>query len=263
MCWDVMDMDTHGEYVVYADESGDPSMKSLSDKYSVFILAFCVFSKREYIEEVVKEMKNLKFSYWGHDLTILHSKKIRNQMDDFYFLQNRLLREKFMDDLTLAIHKSPFTIITSGIDKHLVEKQLDLYEFFLELCVQQTFQFLKEKGQNGKTTHIVIESRGSNDKDLWHSFQRILQRNNELQTEFPVKLVFADKKTNSIGLQLADLTAYPIGKFLLDPLKKGASFEVVEKKLFQFPDYQIVPDSLPAKQEATTEKQKTPDFSEV
>ena len=50
----------YSDYIVYADESGD---LSLEDKeYPVFVLAFCVFSKREYLTDVVRHIKGFKFA---------------------------------------------------------------------------------------------------------------------------------------------------------------------------------------------------------
>lgn len=36
---------TFGDYVVFADESGDRSLTSINAEYQVFVLAFCVFEK--------------------------------------------------------------------------------------------------------------------------------------------------------------------------------------------------------------------------
>ena len=51
----------------------------------------------------------------------------------------------------------------------------------------------------------------------------------------PVRLVFADKKTNSTGLQIADLTAYPIGRHHLNPTQPNRAFGVVSAKFRRGP----------------------------
>jgi hypothetical protein len=43
----------HGDYIIYADESGDHSMNDTNKLYPAFVLAFCVFSKKAYLEEVI------------------------------------------------------------------------------------------------------------------------------------------------------------------------------------------------------------------
>jgi len=101
-------------------------------------------------------------------------------------------------------------------------------------------------------------------RNLECAFHRILVRTGDLQHQYPLRLIFADKKVNSIGLQLADLVAYPIGRYVLHPEEKNASFEIVKMKFFQYPDHlKIGLGIFPEVNRVTSEKQKTPDFSEV
>jgi hypothetical protein len=46
----------------------------------------------------------------------------------------------------------------------------------------------------------------------------------------PSELIVADKKTNSEGMQLADLTARPIGLPVLRPGQDNRAMAVLEKK---------------------------------
>jgi hypothetical protein len=150
---------SHSDYIVYADESGDLSFED--KEYPVFVLAFCIFSKRAYLTDVVRNIKGLKFTFWGHDMTVLHSKKIRTQIGDFRFLQGLSQREQFMKNLSQVIQDSPFTILSTGIDKRLLQERYsnpaNPYELGLEYCLERLYRFLQEKNQTGRTTHIVIE----------------------------------------------------------------------------------------------------------
>ena len=257
------------DYIVYADESGD---LSLEDKeYPVCVLAFCVFSKRDYLVDVVRHIKGFKFATWGHDMTVLHSKKIRIQADDFRFLQGQARRGAFMTTLSQAIKDSPFTIIATGIDKRLLQKQYvnpaNPYELGLQFCLERLYRFLQEKNQNGRTTHIVIESRMDNqNKELDQAFLRMLERNKPLQDQCPVKLIFGDKKANSIGLQLADLIAYPIGRHVLKPHEENLAFKIIEQKFHKFPNYlQKGLKIFPKNSDVVKffDLQKTPDFAKA
>jgi hypothetical protein len=49
----------------------------------------------------------------------------------------------------------------------------------------------------------------------------------------PFDLIIADKKTNSEGLQLADLTARPIGLMVLRPDQANRAVEVLEDKFYR------------------------------
>lgn len=154
----------YGDFVIYGDETGDHSMKIAYECHPIFALVLCIFSKNDYIIDVVKHLKELKFRFWGHDATILHSSKLRKQKEDFQFLQNQKRRALFIERLNIAIKNSPFTIISTVIDKRTLKQQYvkpeNPYELSLEYCLERVYLFLKEKKQIGKTTHIILESRG-------------------------------------------------------------------------------------------------------
>ena len=48
----------------------------------------------------------------------------------------------------------------------------------------------------------------------------------------PLEIVFADKKANLPGLQLADLVARPVGMSILRPVQANRAFEVLEGKFY-------------------------------
>ena len=47
------------------------------------------------------------------------------------------------------------------------------------------------------------------------------------------EIFIADKKTNSVGLQLVDIAARPIGLSVLRPNQPNRAFAVLEKKIYQ------------------------------
>lgn len=47
-----------------------------------------------------------------------------------------------------------------------------------------------------------------------------------------MSMIFADKKTNSVGLQLADLVARPIGLKIIRPGQENSAFEILANKLY-------------------------------
>jgi hypothetical protein len=47
------------------------------------------------------------------------------------------------------------------------------------------------------------------------------------------ELVFADKKSNSTGLQLADLIARPIGLHVLKPEQENRAFAIIDGKFYR------------------------------
>jgi len=54
------------DYIVFVDESGDHGMGANPDPdYPIFVLAFCVFSKDDYLMQVCPAVQKLKFKHWA------------------------------------------------------------------------------------------------------------------------------------------------------------------------------------------------------
>jgi len=50
---------------------------------------------------------------------------------------------------------------------------------------------------------------------------------------YNLEMVLAHKQTNSIGLQLADMIARPVGRKFLNQDENNRAFEIIEKKLYK------------------------------
>lgn len=93
--------------------------------------------------------------------------------------------------------------------------------------------FLVEKGPEKLLTHVVVECRGKKeDRELELEFRRICDGNGSQARLLPFNIVFADKKTNLAGLQLADLVARPAGLSYIRPGQPNQAFDVLKKKFF-------------------------------
>lgn len=225
------------KYIVYVDESGDHSLKSIDDNYPVFVLAFCVFHKRHYSEQVVPALEKFKFNYFGHDQVILHEHEIRKEKGIFNIFRSREQRVRFLSELTSIIERSNFILISCIIDKRSLRRQADMttdpYHVALGFCLETLYGFLQEKQQEHVKTHVVVECRGKKeDNKLELEFRRICDGNNRLGISLPFDVLFSDKRAMSSGLQLADLVARPIGLNMLKPMQENRAFEVLKKKFY-------------------------------
>lgn len=225
------------KYIVYVDESGDHSLQSIDQQYPLFVLAFCVFHKRHYSERVVSALEKFKFNYFGHDQVILHENEIRKEKGVFNIFRGRDERLQFLNELTDIIEKSNFILVSCVIDKRALCKRGELdsnpYHLALGFCLETLFEFLQEKHQHQKKTHVVVECRGKKeDNELELEFRRICDGNNRLGLPLPFEIMFSDKKAMSSGLQLADLVARPIGLNLLRPEQENRAFEVLKRKFY-------------------------------
>lgn len=224
-------------FVVYVDESGDHGMQNVDPNYPIFVLAFCVFHKRHYCEKVAPALQKFKFNQFGHDLVVLHELEIRKEKGNFTFFQGRQHKESFLEELTTIIEASNFILISCVINKlQLRAKSIDPpnpYHVALGFCLETLYEFLLEKKQEQQTTHVIVECRGKKeDNELELEFRRICDGANRLGIPLPFDVIFADKRVNSTGLQLADLVARPIGLSVLRPEQENRAFEVLKRKFY-------------------------------
>ena len=127
--------------VVYVDESGDHGLDNMDASYPMFVLAFCLFRKDEYVQQVVPALQMLKFKHLGHDLVVLHEREMRKQEGKFQFLSNRAVRAVFMDDVSRFVEPAPFTVIAAVIDKARLKTQYaapkNPYHLALGFCLER------------------------------------------------------------------------------------------------------------------------------
>ena len=225
------------DYVVYVDESGDHSLASIDPDYPVFVLALCVFHKRHYSEKIIPAVEKLKFNYFGHDSVVLHENEIRKQKGHFAFLSHLPTRKEFMSRLSSIMDASNFILIACVVDKARVSSRAgeasNPYHIALGICLEALRGFLAEKGQDQLKTHVVVECRGKKeDSELELEFRRICDGDNPGNRHLPFDIVFADKKTNLAGLQLADLVARPVGLNYIRPAQANQAFDVLKRKFY-------------------------------
>lgn len=225
------------DYVVYVDESGDHSLAAIDQGYPVFVLAFCIFHKRHYSEAIIPAIEKLKFNYFGHDSVVLHETDIRKQRGDFKILSNKQRFDEFMARLTTIVEQSNFVLISCVVDKQRLSKQSgdasNPYHVALDYCLQGLYDFLVEKGQEKRQTHVIVECRGKKeDRELELEFRRVCDGQGIRAQTLPFEVVFANKQTNLAGLQLADLVARPVGISYLRPHQPNQAFDVLKAKFF-------------------------------
>ena len=225
------------DYIVYVDESGDHGLQSLDPNYPIFVLAFCVFHKKHYSETVVANLQKFKFKHFGHDLVILHENEIRKEKAPFNHFKSREQRECFINELTTIITESNFILIACVIEKEKLQQRYNSpsnpYHIALGLGLERIYRFLEEKDHHKFKTHIVVEKRGEKeDNDLELEFRRICDGANWFKKPLPFSIQFGDKKTNSAGLQLADLVARPIGLHVLRPNQSNRAFDTLKSKFY-------------------------------
>ena len=240
------------QYIVYADESGSPVLGADAKDFPVFVLVFLIVKKTHYIQEVVPRIQQLKFDFVGHDQLILHERDIRRQSGAFAFLQvSEVQRIEFVEQLTKIIEGAEIQLCCVIIDKaKLAEKYADPwspYDLALTFCIEKTAKALRDAGEDETEVNVIFEARGlREDHHLELEFRRIVSGQPKIGNALPVvkrfnwQPRFVDKKSNSTGLQLADLAARPLGLSYMRPEQENRAAKVLQQKMI-FPHPKCFP----------------------
>jgi hypothetical protein len=229
-------------YIFFIDESGDHGLTKVDTDFPVFLLCGVLLNEEDY-EAIRMSINALKNSIWGSKEVIFHSRDIRKCEKEFQKLFDLELKAKFYEELNKIIACSPYTIIASAIQKDRFIEQFgklqdDVYEVALSFVIEQAIMALKRKDEEA-TLSIIIEKRGKReDKKLDDHFQRIVGKGTgrlsaeEIAKHSPT-FTFKNKKENINGLQLADLVAYPIARFVIEPNRANPAFDVLEPNIYR------------------------------
>ncbi len=224
-------MNKYSDYIVYVDESGDHSLTKINPEFPIFVLTFCIFLKEEYITQIVPAFQRIKFKYFGHDMVVFHEREIRKAEGSFSFLTDARLRNEFHADLGLWVDGSPFTIVAAVIRKDAFSVKhsvrYDLYHMAVEMGLEGVAEFLLHRESTDQLVNFIFEARGKReDNELELEFRRVCDGKS-----FNFGITVAGKQVNSTGLQLADLTARPIGRYVINPDQTNRAYQSIEKKL--------------------------------
>jgi Protein of unknown function (DUF3800) len=221
------------DLIVYADESGDHGIRTINPENPVFVLAFCLFDKQDYMTSVVPAVMQFKFDTWGHDAVIFHSHEIRKQRGAFSILRDATRRQPFIERMNVLLGAAPFSVVAAAIDKtKLTARTSHPYDLALTSCMERLQRVLIAKGQADRRTVIVVERRGkAEDDELELTFRRVADGANAVGPMPNLDICFMPKSHNSTGLQIADLVAHPIARHVIKPDQPNKAFEVVAPKL--------------------------------
>ncbi|MCX6938461.1 MAG: DUF3800 domain-containing protein [Verrucomicrobia bacterium] len=224
-----MSTPAYGDFMVFVDESGDHGLEPCDPAYPVFVLAFCIIRKSDYIDVITPAVQRFKFKHFGHDLAVLHEHEIKKAKGEFAFLLNPAKREIFFPDLNALMEATPMTLVAVVIRKDKLKEQYhkpgNPYHLALEYGLERVSKWLHTQNQTGKLTPLICESRGrKEDDELELEFRRVAPR----ITGFDIR--FSDKRANLPGLQIADLVARPIGRHVMNPAQENRAYAILEPK---------------------------------
>src|SRR3989344_61457 len=171
-----------------------------------------------------------KIRYFNDSNIVLHSREIRKCEPPFNILLNKNTKQSFYTDLNKVMADLPYTILATVILKEKLKNQYhdpaNPYSLSLQFIMERFLYYLEEYNDVG---YISVESRDpKSNTDLLNTFTDIINNGSasdahrvsadRFQQKIQ-KMIFVTKRQNENGHQIADLVAYPIAKFGLNPRK--------------------------------------------
>ena len=228
--------------IVYLDETGDHSLEREDKDFPVFALVMIVCDLDQYQNTLVPMVIRLKFDYFGHECVIIHSRDIRKAQNDFGFLTDPEKRAPFYDRINEIMSAPGFDLVAVVIKKHEHKAKhgsnaANPYDLALAFAMERLLPLLEEERQT--EVYLIAEARGKREDDeLRLSFLNIVTcgTDNISAARFrkiAFHLRFKPKAMNVVDTQLADLAAYPIARYIINPAKPNPAYEIIKKRYYE------------------------------
>lgn len=229
------------KYTLFIDESGDHSLNNINKDFPIFALLGMIIDEESY-KKLCDQINKFKLKYFKSTDVILHSRDIRKCEGAFSILFDLKIKESFYRELNSIITNCNFMLVASAIlkQKHIEQYGKladDPYEISLTFVLERVLYEFDSRGINQKAD-VIIESRGKKeDQTLAHRYNELLYKgssqvlSDRFISKYNQEILFKKKRENDIGLQIADLCAYPVARHVLFPKEPYPSFNIVEPKM--------------------------------
>ena len=229
-------------YVLYLDECGDQNLSSFDPQFPIFTLCGVVVSE-EQDKLLADRINSLKMDIWNNTNIILHSRDIRKCQNGFEVLFDLEVKKRFIESVNDILGDDIYIIICCAILKEPYIRQYgklnDVYGLSLSYIMERVVFYLDSVGKDNIELRTVIERRGKKeDKSLLNYYNQLLDRgtywvNGERMRKYFKRLDMRWKSENIVGLQVADLVAYPITRHVLNPDGVNLAYDVLKKNIYQ------------------------------
>lgn len=231
------------KYHLYIDECGDHQLEKFNPNFPIFTL--CGFLiPGDNLKAVEADVTCVKREFFNDENVIIHSRDIRKQEKAFSILQYPEIRSRFYESINNILGQSEVYIIVccSILKEPFVERfnrGEDVYGLSLKYLIERSIFCMDDNLHDG-TLDVYIERRGvKQDRALLNYYNRLRASGTKWVTAERLvsrlgKFSFCYKKDNVIGLQLADLIAYPITRHILDPHAPNPAYEIIRDKIYSY-----------------------------
>lgn len=193
-------------------------------------------------KKIVEEINKFKIEFFKTTEVILHSRDIRKCEGSFQILFDLEIKKKFYEKLNVIISNSQFKIISVAIDKKKhIEKYGKVAGNPYIICLSYILERLVFCTDENKpsTVETTIEKRGKKeDNQLLSYYNKVVDRGTFHVSPDRFKNRFSNfsmllKKDNCVGLQVADLCAYPLARHILNSKEPYIPYQIIENKLYK------------------------------
>ncbi len=232
-------------YYLFMDESGDHSLSNINADFPIFVLCALLFKEKSY-QRVCDKFNNIKMKYFNTLDVIFHSRDIRKCNGAFKILFNLDIKKRFYKDVDRLLATADYKIVASAINKKKHIKQYgklarDPYEIALTFVLERIL-FETDNYSSPHNINVIIENRGrKEDAQISARYNELLYRGSgrvesrRFLQVFNTDLMVKKKRDNDCGIQLADLCAYPIARYVLKPTEPNPAFNVIMDKIRKGP----------------------------
>ena len=229
------------------DESGNHDLTHFNPSFPVFTLCGVIMSE-ESSAVLFSKINALKTELWGDKKINFHSRDIRKCQNGFEVLFDLDKKKFFYDSINHIVKNLDYCIISATIDKERYKNKyinvINVYNIALEFIIERTFYFLNAEKRLKKTEtidlNVIVEKRGKvEDTMLLKHYNQLRDKGTDYIKSAEVKSYFKSftfecKDDNNCGLEFADLIAYPIARYVINPQKANPAFDTLRHKIYTY-----------------------------
>ena len=235
---------TKSKYYLFIDECGDHNLVKYDPAFPVFTLCGILVS-RDNLYSLNNDFKKLKLEIFGNTDIVIHSVDIRKWRDAFIVLKDEALRMNFFNGIERILSQNDAYIIVSctilkeQLNKFCVRgEEEDVYGLSLSYLIERSIFCVDNLTYSNPDITIIVERRGKKeDAKLLNYYNGLRNRGTKWITPERLRsrigrFEFKYKRDNIIGLQIADLIAYPVTQHILRPERPNRSYDAVKHNIF-------------------------------
>ncbi len=217
-----MEKTNKSKYYLFIDECGDHNLAKYDPGFPVFTLCGILVSRLN-LNALNKAFEDLKEDIFGTKDVVIHSVDIRKWRGPFSILADEALRVRFFEGIEkiLSQHEAyvivSCTILKEQLNKFCVRgEEDDVYGLSLSYLIERSIFCVDNNDNEGSPEiSVVVERRGKKeDNKLLDYYNGLRNRGTKWVEAYRLRsrvrdFGFKNKRDNIIGLQIADLIAYP------------------------------------------------------